>query len=120
MPTLQVRDLPQETYDRLAERARQQHRSLTQETIAILDGVLCRMSSVQAGDGAGPDEEGGEKVPSPLPQPSWVELRRVDTPEERARRRRASIERVRALPGFSVPADFPAVPELLDEDRERR
>jgi plasmid stability protein len=36
MPTLQVRDLPPEIYRRLAEVAAREHRSLAQQTIALL------------------------------------------------------------------------------------
>lgn len=36
MPALQVRDLPQETYDLLVESARRDHRSIAQQTTAIL------------------------------------------------------------------------------------
>lgn len=37
MPTLQVRDLPQDLYDKLADEAATEFRSLAQQTTAILD-----------------------------------------------------------------------------------
>lgn len=40
MPALQVRDLPQETYDLLVESARRDHRSIAQQTTAILQEHL--------------------------------------------------------------------------------
>ncbi len=40
MPTLQIRDLPQELYDSLKNAAEQSRRSMTQEVIHILDGYL--------------------------------------------------------------------------------
>lgn len=40
MPTLQVRDLPEDVYRRLLDRAEAEHRSLAQETIVILRQAL--------------------------------------------------------------------------------
>ena len=40
MPTLQIRDLPQELYDGLKNAAEQSRRSMTQEVIHILHGYL--------------------------------------------------------------------------------
>jgi len=36
MPSLQIRDMPQDVYDALAERARTQRRSLAQQAVADL------------------------------------------------------------------------------------
>ncbi len=40
MRTLQVRDLPEDVYTRLKDLAAKEHRSLTQETIALLEDAL--------------------------------------------------------------------------------
>jgi len=40
MPTLQIRNLPQEVYERLKESAKNSRRSLTQEAIEILETAL--------------------------------------------------------------------------------
>ena len=40
MPTLQIRDLPQDIYDKLVESAELNRRSLTQEAVTILENVL--------------------------------------------------------------------------------
>lgn len=40
MATLQVRDFPDELYQLLVSRAKAQNRSITQETIVLLKGVL--------------------------------------------------------------------------------
>ena len=37
MPTLQIRDMPQELYDRLVESAEINRRSLTQQAIVLLE-----------------------------------------------------------------------------------
>ncbi|MFZ1788631.1 MAG: TraY domain-containing protein [Saprospiraceae bacterium] len=42
MPTLQIRDLPQDIYDKLVESAEQNRRSLTQEAVTILENVLIK------------------------------------------------------------------------------
>lgn len=44
MPILQVRDLPNEIYVRLVRLAEQEHRSLAQQTIVLLEeGIAARM-----------------------------------------------------------------------------
>ncbi|AEJ19712.1 hypothetical protein [Gracilinema caldarium] len=46
MPTLQVRDLPQELYNKLDYLAKKEHRSLAQETIVLLkEGVEKRLDN---------------------------------------------------------------------------
>jgi plasmid stability protein len=45
MPTLQIRDLPQDIYDRLIESAEKNRRSLTQEAVIILENVLVHEDS---------------------------------------------------------------------------
>ena len=45
MPALQVRDLPEDTYERLVRCASEEHRSLAQQTIAILESYLSKRES---------------------------------------------------------------------------
>jgi plasmid stability protein len=46
MPTLQVRDLPQELYNKLSYLAEKEHRSLAQETIVLLkEGVERKLNN---------------------------------------------------------------------------
>jgi hypothetical protein len=46
MPTLQVRDLPQELYNKLSYLAEKEHRSLAQQTIVLLkEGVEGRLDN---------------------------------------------------------------------------
>jgi plasmid stability protein len=40
MPTLHVRNIPEELYDRIRRRARAQNRSVSAEVIALLDRAL--------------------------------------------------------------------------------
>ena len=45
MPSLQVRDLPDDLYARLGYLARREHRSIAQETIVILrEGISSKLS----------------------------------------------------------------------------
>ncbi|MFZ1787344.1 MAG: Arc family DNA-binding protein [Saprospiraceae bacterium] len=48
MPTLQIRDLPQDIYDKLVESAELNRRSLTQEAITILEQKLNEQSEIEA------------------------------------------------------------------------
>ena len=46
MPTLQVRDLPDEVYSQLSYLAQREHRSLTQEAIVLLrEGIEAKMGN---------------------------------------------------------------------------
>ena len=40
MPTLQVRDVPEELYRKLVRKAEEEHRSLSKQTIAVLEQGL--------------------------------------------------------------------------------
>ena len=46
MPTLQIRDLPQEIYDNLVASAEQNRRSLTQEAVTILERGLTERKEI--------------------------------------------------------------------------
>lgn len=46
MPTLQVRDLPEDLYAQLSYLAQKEHRSLAQETVILLkEGLAARMGN---------------------------------------------------------------------------
>ena len=47
MPTLTIRNLPPEIYDRLRERAKRHRRSITQEAVAIIEQVLGKAGAPQ-------------------------------------------------------------------------
>jgi hypothetical protein len=71
MPTLQVRDLPQELYNKLSYLAEKEHRSLAQQTIVLLkEGVESRLDNqnrrrelLESFKGLGVDSTG---LPSPV------------------------------------------------------
>ncbi len=105
MPALQVRDLPQETYDRLAESARREHRSLAQQTAHIIEWYLNH------------DGQHFHDVPRSVYAPT------VDTPEEiaaRKERRRLVLARIDEMGPMLVSDDMPDVVELIREGREER
>lgn len=102
MPALQVRDLPQDLYDKLKARAEREHRSLAQETIVAIERHVDSATR--------PDE---------MP----ARFRLVDEEAERqariARRRRV-LEEIAAMPPSIVPDDFPSPAELIREGRRER
>ena len=98
MPALQIRDLPQSTYDELKLRAEREHRSMAQQaTVAI--------------------EEHLRLVP-PTPAP------RVLTEEEerqaRIAKRSALFAEIDAMPRIQLPEDFPSVVEIIHQARGER
>lgn len=101
MPALQVRDLPQDLYDKLKYRAEKEHRSLAQQTIVAIEEHL-----------------GGEGLPS---KTTTSHLRVINSEAERKARiekRRQVFERIDKLPHFEQPEDFPSIVELIHEGRE--
>lgn len=102
MPALQVRDLPQDLYDKLKERAEREHRSLARETIVAIERHV---------------------DPAMRPDEMPARFRLVDEEAERqariARRRRV-LEKIAAMPPSIVPDDFPSPAELIREGRRER
>lgn len=101
MPALQVRDLPQDLYDKLKYRAEREHRSLAQQTIVAIEEHL-----------------GGEGLPAAS---NANGLRLINSEAERKariERRRQVFERIDKLPHFEQPEDFPSIVELIHEGRE--
>ena len=47
MPTLTIRNLPPELYDRLRERAKRHRRSITQEAAAIIEQAVGKAEAAQ-------------------------------------------------------------------------
>lgn len=99
MPALQIRDLPQGTYDALRLRAEREHRSLAQQaTVAI--------------------EEHLRLIPG-----GTVRERALTEEEERQARiakRKALFAEIDAAPKIDIPDVFPSVVEIIHEAREER
>ena len=99
MPALQIRDLPQGTYDALKLRAEREHRSLAQQaTVAI--------------------EEHLRLIPG-----GTVRERALTEEEERQARiakRKALFAEIDAAPKIDIPDDFPTPAEIVRELRDSR
>ncbi len=104
MPALQVRDFPQGLYDKLKLEAEAEHRSLSQQTVHIIEKHFKRDSS-SSRDG------------------NSARFRLVDDEIEReaiAERRRRIFKEIESLPKIHIPDDFPSPVEMIREDREAR
>lgn len=104
MPALQVRDLPQDLYDRLVELSRRDHRSIAQETTFIIE-EYCSDAYATLGY-----RKAGQRIPSEV----------TAQRESYMQRRRLIIDRVAKLPHFEVPEGFPPTASILAEEREAR
>lgn len=104
MPALQIRDLPQATYDALKWRAEREHRSMAQEATVAIERHL-------------------ELVPGDQQMMGW-ERRALTEEEERqariAKRKAIFAELHNALSHESLPDDFPDPVEIIHEGRRER
>jgi plasmid stability protein len=104
MASLQVRDFPEELYAELKVRAKQEHRSISQQAIiAIREHVA----------------EGWERAKPIKVFPAKDDFARGETPNYLERRLKV-LEEIHAMPKPYIPPDFPSTVELLHEAREER
>ena len=108
MPALQVRDLPQDLYDKLKYRAEREHRSLAQQTIVAIEEHVTREASES---GAKPAEE---------VYPHLRLLNSEDGVEARIKRRKRVFAEIEKLGPATIAEGFPTPEELIREDREAR
>lgn len=71
MPTLQVRDLPEDVYNQLSYLAEKDHRSLSQETIVLLkEGIVSKIGNKERRKKLLENETGiginGKDLPDPV------------------------------------------------------
>ena len=99
MPALQIRALPQDVYDLLAETAKRQYRSITQQAIVSLREGLFKVDA-----------------PSYAAQPDADLL----APTQRAAQREAILARIQAMEKPKIPKGFPSPAELVRADRDSR
>lgn len=99
MPALQIRDLPQGTYDSLKLRAEREHRSMAQQATVAIEEHL-RMVTRDDGPVRSVGEDGARR--------------------EGVARRKAILERLGAMPRVLIPDGFPSVVEIVCEGREGR
>lgn len=118
MPALQVRDFPDDLYEQLKERAREEHRSIAQQTIVCVEDYLSRPRMPAWQYAPAPtsrlinltDERGDRK-------PAWMHH---ELPPEQVEERKRLFAEMLQRPKFDVPEDFPAPEELIREDRDSR
>ena len=125
MPTLQVRDIPQDLYDDLKARAAAEKRSITQETIVLLTTAL-RASEPGVRD-AQPQLQPYEEPPAPGTRKVSYEDALAgwqypsdETREERIARRKKLFEEIAKLPKIDLPEGFPTPEEIVREMRDSR
>jgi hypothetical protein len=97
MPALQVRDFPADLYENLPEREKQEHRSISQQTIVAIREHLAQESSAWR-------QTGGQTT----------------TESSYLGRREKFFENLDALPKLIVPEDFPTPEEIVREIRDSR
>ena len=104
MPALQIRDLPQGTYDALKWRAESEHRSLAQEATVAIERHL-------------------QLVPGE-PQMKGYERRALTEEQERQARiakRKAIFAEIHDVLGrVEIPEDFPDPVKIIHEGRRER
>ena len=99
MPALQIRDLPQGTYDALRLRAEREHRSLAQQATVAIEEHLRLIPGCTSRERALTEEE-----------------------ERQARiaKRKALFAEIDAAPKIDIPDDFPTPAEIVRELRDSR
>ena len=123
MPAVQVRDFPQEIYDRIKEEARQNGRSVTQQTKYIVVEHFARIDEERERAALETDPLRGwaYKGPAPDPVPNANPFRPEDPAviEERRVRREALFARIasRKYPQEVMDVD---VVQLVREMRDER
>jgi plasmid stability protein len=115
MPALQVRDLPQDIYDDLKAQAEREHRSLSQQTVVLLQAAL------RDGDAAlhAAAPAGERKVSYQDALAGW-QYPPDETNAERIARRKRLLARFEEVPPIQLPADFPTSEEIVREMRDAR
>ena len=111
MPALQVRDLPNDLYERLKECAANDRRSISQQTVIILQDYLdARERTAQKR----PDAESAfRNVDGSFDN---VALRAA----KRARTHQEVFDLIDQLPDLDVPNVFPDIVTLIHEERAQR
>lgn len=104
MPAVQVRDMPQELYDGLVERAKRDHRSISQEVTALIEEHLAEPPVIPARYSDGIISEFYDTE---------------EARQARAKRLEEVYRRIDSRPHYPVPDDFPTPEELVREDRDR-
>lgn len=111
MPALQVRDFPDELYERLKECAAREHRSVAQQTIVAVEQMIANNANSAAGSASA-------FVPS-SGKPIFLEF---DTEAARAARIKKRKELMKRIDETKIefPPDAPSFEEIMEEARKER
>ena len=105
MPPLQVKDFPADVYERLRQCAREENRSISQQTLTIIEDYLNMRDS-----GIIPT-----RIHNTGLVPSFVTA--VDETDY-AEKHRQALERISELPLIPVSADMPSAAEMIRQIRD--
>ena len=115
MPALQVKDCPADVYEKLRECAEEENRSISQQTLTIIEDFLALRERKRAEAKSAATAENGEP-------PVRVRLRPMYGPEvndgiDYAARWREKMKRLEALP--PLPSDgMPSAAEMIRQIRD--
>lgn len=110
MPSLQVKDFPEELYTSLRDCAIQQDRSISQQTVHVLREYIKRYEHLKCDDASIFASE----------QPPIGNTPPEDEREERIERRKALFAEADRLPKYELPEGFPAASEMIRQMRDER
>jgi hypothetical protein len=113
MPALQVRDFPPDLYEELRKRAKQEHRSLSQQTVVAIREHISRPL---------PQRQTPESEPPSGDTPVYQQRRDKQQDEISARieRRKQIFADISARPKPVIPEGFPTIEEIVREMRDSR
>ena len=109
MPALQVRDFPEELYRQLRERARLEHRSISQQTVIAVDSYLSFAGGLAY-----------ENTRAFVQDAAVAAIGEDRENQQRVQKRKALFSRINSRPPLVIPDGFPSPEELVREDRDAR
>lgn len=112
MPALQVRDFPDDLYERLKACAALEHRSVAQQTVALVEEGLNARNESHFWDGCELHRLGRA--------PQVIDFDTESARAVRIEKRKALFAEFEKLPKFTVPDTFPSTAELIRQGREER
>ena len=112
MPALQVRDFPDDLYERLKACAALEHRSVAQQTVALVEEGFNARNESHFWDGCELHRLGRA--------PQVIDFDTESARAVRIEKRKALFAEFEKLPKFTVPDTFPSTAELIRQGREER
>ena len=117
MPSLQIRDMPDSTYELLKERAKKDNRSISQEALTLIQICLC-----YSGDSSfhNIDRHYSYVPRDPERERREAELAEKAEREARLEKRRALFDRIRNSEPIPVTPETPDTVQIIHKMREER